>query len=116
MTIVYDKLMALEIPPGEQTYTSKDCILYALGVGLGQDPMNEDELAFVYEKNLKVLPTFALVQGYTPYWLRNPESGVTWNKGVHGKQGFPLHKPVKPQGIVIGRTRVVEVIDKGEGK
>ena len=27
-------------------------------LGLGQDPMNEDELAFVYEKNLKVLPTF----------------------------------------------------------
>ncbi len=32
--------------------------------------MNEDELAFVYEKNLKALPTFALVQGYSPYWLR----------------------------------------------
>ena len=26
-------------------------MLYALGVGLGHDPMNEDELAFVYEKN-----------------------------------------------------------------
>ena len=47
MTIVYDKLMALEIPSAEQTYGPKDCILYALGVGLGQDPMNEDELAFV---------------------------------------------------------------------
>ena len=39
-------------------------MLYALGVGLGQDPMNEDELAFVYEKNLKVLPTMATVLGY----------------------------------------------------
>jgi len=61
MTIVYEKLMALDIPPAEQTYTSKDCMLYALGIGLGHDPMNEDELPFVYEKNLKVLPTMAAV-------------------------------------------------------
>ena len=45
MTIIYDKLMALEIPPAEQAYEPKDCMLYALGVGLGHDPMNEDELA-----------------------------------------------------------------------
>jgi acyl dehydratase len=116
MPIVYDKLLALDIPEVEHSYGPKDCILYALGLGFGQDPMNEDELAFVYEKNLKVLPTFALVQGYTPYWLRNPESGVTWNKVVHGEQAFRLYKPVAPQGTVIGRTRIVEVIDKGEGK
>ena len=86
------------------------------GLGLGQDPMNEDELAFVYEKNLKALPTFALVQGYSPYWLREPESGVNWTKVVHGEQGLMLHKPVAPQGTVIGKTRIVDVIDKGEGK
>jgi len=116
MAIVYEKLLALKIPDVEHDYGPKDCILYALGLGLGYDPMNEDELAFVYEKNLKALPTFALVQGYTPYWLRNPDSGVNWTKVVHGEQGFVLHKPVKPQGSVIGRTRVVEVVDKGEGK
>ena len=42
MAIVYDKLMALEVPPAEQSYGPKDCILYALGIGLGHDPMNED--------------------------------------------------------------------------
>ena len=74
------------------------------------------ELAFVYEKNLKVLPTFALVQGYTAHWLRRPEIGVTWEKVVHGEQGLVLHKPVASQGTVIGRTRVLDVVDKGEGK
>src|SRR6478752_8882918 len=116
MPIDYDRLLALEIPDVEHSYTEKDAILYALGLGLGQDPLNEDELAFVYEKNLKALPTFALVQGYSPYWLRNPDSGVNWTKVVHGEQGLTLHKPVKTQGTVIGRTRIVEVIDKGEGK
>ncbi|HVV61594.1 MAG TPA: MaoC/PaaZ C-terminal domain-containing protein [Pseudolabrys sp.] len=116
MAIVYEKLLALKVPEVQHDYGPKDCILYALGLGLGYDPMNEDELAFVYEKNLKALPTFALVQGYTPYWLRNPDSGVNWTKVVHGEQGFVLHKPVATQGSVIGRTRVVEVVDKGEGK
>jgi acyl dehydratase len=116
MPIVYEKLLALKIPEVEHSFGPKDCILYALGLGLGQDPMNEDELAFVYEKNLKALPTFALVLGYSPYWLRNPDSGVNWTKVVHGEQGFVLHKPVATQGTVIGRTRIVEVIDKGEGK
>ena len=116
MAIVYDTLLALDIPAVEHTYGPRDCMLYALGLGLGQDPMNEDELAFVYEKNLKVLPTFALVQGYTPYWLRNPQSGVTWNKVVHGEQGMTLHKPVASEGVVTGKTRIREVIDKGEGK
>lgn len=116
MAIDYDRLLALDIPDVEHDYTEKDAILYALGIGLGYDPMNEDELAFVYEKNLKALPTFALVQGYSPYWLRNPDSGVNWTKVVHGEQGLTLHKPVKTQGTVIGRTRIVEVIDKGEGK
>jgi acyl dehydratase len=116
MPIVYDKLLALNIPEVGHAYTEKDAILYALGLGLGQDPMNEDELAFVYEKALKVLPTYALVLGYSPYWLRNPESGVTWNKVVHGEQSFTVHKPVAGKGAVIGKTRIVEVIDKGEGK
>jgi acyl dehydratase len=116
MPIVYEKLLALNIPEVEHAYTEKDAILYALGLGLGQDPMNEDELAFVYEKALKVLPTYALVLGYSPYWLRNPESGVTWNKVVHGEQSFTVHKPVAGKGTVIGKTRIVEVIDKGEGK
>jgi acyl dehydratase len=116
MPIVYEKLLALQIPPVEHAYGPKDCMLYALGLGLGQDPLNEDELGFVYEKNLKVLPTFALVQGYSPYWLRNPESGVNWTKVVHGEQGLTLHKPVMTEGHVIGQTRIVEVIDKGEDK
>lgn len=116
MAIVYEKLLALDIPAVEHSYGPKDCMLYALGLGLGQDPMNKDELAFVYEKNLKVLPTFALVQGYTPYWLRRPETGVTWTKVVHGEQGLTLHAPVKPQGTVIGKIRILDVIDKGEGR
>ena len=116
MTIVYDKLMALDIAPAEQIYDAKDCMLYALGVGLGHDPMNEDELAFVYEKNLKVLPTMATVLAHSGSLARNPHSGINWVMVVNGEQGFTLERPLAGEGVLIGRTRIVEVIDKGAGK
>ncbi len=116
MTIVYDRLMALDIAPAEQIYDAKDCMLYALGVGLGHDPMNEDELAFVYEKNLKVLPTMATVLAQSGSLARNPHSGINWVMVVNGEQGFTLERPLAGEGVLIGRTRIVEVIDKGAGK
>ncbi|MBV8790758.1 MAG: MaoC family dehydratase N-terminal domain-containing protein, partial [Pseudolabrys sp.] len=114
MAIVYDKLLALDIPEVEQAYTEKDTILYALGVGCGHDPVDETELAFVYEKNLKALPTMPLVLGVAPLWLRS--AGVNWTKVVDGERGIILHRPLAPHGAVVGKTRVVEAIDKGEGK
>lgn len=116
MPLDADKLMALKIPAVEQSYGPRDCMLYALGLGLGQNSLNADELAFVYEKNLKVLPTYALVQGYSAYWLRQPDLGITWTHVVHGEQGLVLNEPVAPQGTVIGRTRILDVIDKGEDR
>jgi acyl dehydratase len=116
MAIVYDKLMALDIPPREQTYEAKDCILYALGIGFGHDPMNEDELPFVYEKNLKVLPTMGTVLGHPGFWARNRDTGIDWVKVVNGEQGIVVHRSLAGAGTVIGRQRIVEVIDKGAGK
>jgi acyl dehydratase len=116
MAIVYDKLMALEVPPKEQTYGAKDCILYALGIGLGHDPMNEDELPFVYEKNLKVLPTIGTVLAHAGFWARERETGIDWLRVVNGEQGITLHRPLAGAGTVVGHLRIVEVIDKGAGK
>jgi acyl dehydratase len=116
MSIVYDKLIALNIPDVEHSYTEKDAILYALGLGLGQDPTSADQLAFVYEKNLKVLPTFAATLGYPGFWARDLDSGIDWVKLVHGEQALTIHRPLAPRGTVAGKTRVVDVIDKGAGK
>ena len=111
-----DKLLALDIPDIEHTYGPKDCILYALGLGLGQDPMDENELAFVYEKTLKVLPTFPVVPGYSAYSFRRPELGITWTHVVHGEHAVRVHAPIASEGTVVGKPRILDVIDKGEGK
>jgi acyl dehydratase len=116
MTISYEKLLALKIPEVEHSYTDKDTILYALGVGVGHDPLDPDQLPFVYEKNLQALPTFAAVLGYPGFWARELDTGIDWVKLVNGEQGVTLHRPLAPAGTVIGRTRILEAIDKGAGK
>ena len=116
MAINYEKLLALKIPDAEHTYTDKDTMLYALGVGLGHDPLDLKQLDFVYEKNLKALPTFAAVLGYPGFWVRDLDTGIDWVKGVHGEHRVELHKPLAPKGTLVGRSRVVEIVDKGPGK
>ena len=104
MAIAYDPLMALTIPEVIQTYRPKNCILYALGVGLGLDSLDESELAFVYERSLKVLPTQACALGYLGSGICALETGIDWRKVVHGEQRRTLHRPLRPSGTVIGKT------------
>jgi acyl dehydratase len=116
VTITYDKLLALDIPEVEQTYGPKDCILYALGLGFGIDPLDAEQLAFVYEKNLKVLPMMAVVLGYPGFWVKDLDTGIDWVRVLAGEHSFKLHRPLLPSGTILGRTRVVDIIDKGAGK
>ena len=114
MPLDYDNLLALQVPDVLHDVTERDAILYALGVGLGHDPMDENHLAFVTEQNLKTLPTFACVLGYTPFWLR--EAGIDFPKAVHGEQGVVIHRPIPGRGRVIGVTRILDAVDKGADK
>ena len=116
MAIVYDKLLALKIPDIERTYTARDPIFYALSLGLSQDPMNAEQLAFTYEENVKVLPTFPVVVAQPGFWARELDTGIDWVKVVHGEHNLVLHKPLPAAGTVRSQTRVVDIIDKGAGK
>ena len=116
MPVNLEKLLTHEVAPVEHSYGPKDVILYALGLGFGQNPTDQNELQFAYEKNLKALPTWPLMQGYAPYWLRDGNYGLTFSHAVHGEQGLILHAPVMTEGHVVGQERVVDVVDKGEGR
>ena len=61
MAIDYEKLMSLETKNQEFSYSDKETMLYGLGVGFGKDPLNDNELKFVYEKDLKTVPSMATV-------------------------------------------------------
>ena len=117
MALNYDKLMNADIPEVEQRLTRRDTILYALGVGLGADPCDANQLKFVYENDLQALPTMAIILGYVgPMASKHPEFGITGSHTVHGEQGFRIMKPLPVEGDVLGKNRVTGVVDKGQGK
>ncbi len=116
MAINYEKIMQSDIPLVEQTLTPRDTMLYALGVGLGADPMDERQLQYVYEKNLKALPTMAIILGYPGPWHATLDTGITRSHVVHGEQGFVIHRPLPVEGAITGKTRLIDVLDKGADK
>lgn len=116
MPIDPEKLLAFKIPDVEHTYTDKDTMLYALGLGCGSDAADSEDLKFVYEQGLVALPTMAVILAYSGNWLRSPESGVDYSKVLHGEQFLTLHGPIPPAGTVIGKSRIVDLFDKGKEK
>jgi acyl dehydratase len=116
MAIDRNRLLEWTFPDVRQSYTARDTMLYALGLGLGSAPLDPAQLRFVYEEGLRALPTMAVTLGYPGFWLSDPNTGVDWKKLLHGEQSIEMLQPLPSAGAVIGRTRVIDVIDKGEGK
>jgi len=105
-----------EFAPVSQSYDARDAILYALGVGLGKDPLDAHELQYVYEQDLATLPTFAVTLSTLGMWVRDPATGITWKKLVHSGQKSTFHKPLPAVAKVIGHARISDIWDRGEEK
>jgi acyl dehydratase len=116
MAINYAELRARSFDDIEHHYSVKDSILYALSLGLGQNPLDPRQLRYVYEDNIVALPTMAVVLASPGFWLKAPDTGVDWPKVLHGEQGLAIHRTLPAQGQVVGRLRIDDVIDKGAGR
>jgi acyl dehydratase len=103
--------------PTQRSWTSKDCLLYALGVGAGMTDPTCVELEFTTENSKgisqKVLPTFPTLMSEA---LPQGKIG-TYDPGmvVHGEQFIELHAPIPVEGSVSLATTITGVYDKGTG-
>jgi acyl dehydratase len=116
MAIKVQQLLERRFAPIEHNYTRRDTILYALGIGLGADPTDAGQLSFVYEEGLKAFPALPVILGYPGFWAKEPDTGIDWKRLVHAEQSFELHRPLAPEGKVVGHTRVSAIYDKGPEK
>ncbi|MGA7489831.1 MAG: MaoC/PaaZ C-terminal domain-containing protein [Xanthobacteraceae bacterium] len=115
MGLNYERIMAYRPADIAVDYGQRDCILYALGIGLGMDPLDPGALKFVYERaGLEAFPTMAAVLGW-PGRMTDPAFGVDERLVVAGDLKVVLHRPLASQARLISRPRVKEVIDKGPG-
>ena len=116
MPIRPDSLIAHRFAEVRHEYAARDAILYALGVGLGRDPLDAADLDFLLEDRLQVLPTFAVTLSALGMWIRAPEFGVDFTKLVHFEQAASFHAPLPPAGETVGKARIVSLADRGEGR
>ena len=100
----------------EQSYTARDAILYALGLGLGQNPLDTDELRFLDERALSVVPSYAVTLCSPGMWIRAPELGVDFGKLVHAAQSAEFFAAMPAAGTVRGEAEVISLTDRGEGR
>src|ERR1700743_721926 len=118
MPIKYEELMALKNLGQKYAYGDREVILYAYGIGMGADPMDEKELAFVNEgvavpRPLKVVPTFASVAA----WGAGPGAmNLTRGMVVDGERDIPFHKPLATAAHITADSTVLDVFDKGKDK
>ena len=114
MALDYDKLMAMTDTGTRFEYTDRETMLYAIGVGMGRDPYDENELPYVFEKEeLKTVPSMGTVLARSTF-LR--DCGYDYTKVVHGEQRLTLHRPLPEAAVLIADSRVTEAYDKGEGR
>ena len=99
-----------------QSYTRRDTMLYALGLGFGSDPLDPAQLDFIYEAHLKAVPSICCVLAHAGFWARRPELGIDWLKLLHGEQHFEIHAPIPAEGTVRASYEIAAVADKGAGK
>ena len=104
--------------PARRSWTSKDALLYAVGVGAGSaDPFGE--LAFTTENTKdvaqQVLPTMAVVLGAGGGEAYSAVGEINWMMLVHGEQAVELHQPLPVEGEAESVVTVTGIFDKGSG-
>lgn len=102
--------------PVEQSYTARDTMLYALGLGYGSDPLDADQLNYVYEENLVAVPSMVNVIAHPGFWAKDPAFGIDWLKILHGEQSFELFRPLPSSGRMRGEYAIEAVEDMGADK
>ena len=115
MPIDVEAALASELPAHNFAWDEDRVILYQLGLGAGSPPTDPRELAYAYEGNLAVLPSFGTIAAHTSMVEVTSARGVdiNWALLLHGEQDLDLKRPIPPSGEVVSRPRIAHIYYKG---
>src|SRR5207249_419748 len=84
--------------------------LDALGIGCGTD-----DLQFTYERDLKVLPTFAVIPSFPAMLNLGDAMDVNPAMVLHGEQRIELHAEIPTSGTITTTPMIKAIYDKVKG-
>ncbi|QQO23599.1 3-alpha,7-alpha,12-alpha-trihydroxy-5-beta-cholest-24-enoyl-CoA hydratase [Bradyrhizobium diazoefficiens] len=118
MPINYEQLLTMKNFGQRYSYGDREAMLYAYAIGMGSDPLDERELAFVNEatataRPLLVVPSFASVAA----WDAGPgEMNLTRVMVVDGERDISFHRPLSTAADITAESSVLAAFDKGKAK
>ncbi|MCL2723501.1 MAG: MaoC family dehydratase N-terminal domain-containing protein [Polyangiaceae bacterium] len=109
-----NRIMALDLSlvgkasnPSSFSYTWKDVVLYALGIGA-----KKDELDYLYEgRGPKVIPSFAVVPAFQPMFEIVTKTGGDLAMIVHGAQRVRLRGQIPAEGTLTTTAKIRGIYD-----
>lgn len=105
----------------ESSYDERDIALYALGVGAAHDPLDENDLKYVYELggNFQVLPTYgvmpqsnAMLAAAKEGTLVLPGMNFGLDRLLHGEQYTEIKRPLPPKAKLKHTFKLKHAYDK----
>lgn len=117
MPIDLKRAVGAEFPEVSAEWGADQVILYHLGLGAGlRAPTDPAELAYTYEKALKVLPSYAVVPVFGALAGLAGVDGVSINFALvlHGEQDIVIHRPIPTAARIVSKGRIADVYDKGK--
>ena len=113
MPIAFPQILNVALEPESWSWDERDCLIYALAIGFGRDPLDRRELEYVSEgPNFRTATAFASVSGASA-GLRGEVLGINPRLRVHGEARAVFLAPVPVGGTGIGHTRVIAAYDHG---
>ncbi len=98
--------------PSEFSYTERDAIIYALGIGF-----TKEDLEYVYEgaKGFKPFPTYGVILPFQAGVEAFLSTKANFAMVVHGEQSLEIHNPLPRSGKIFTTAVIEGIYDKGSG-
>jgi acyl dehydratase len=117
MPIDIAKVTGAALPSHGHSWDVRDLILYHLSIGAGRDPVDPEELRYVYEGDLHVVPSFGTIPPFMTMMSFGVVEGVDVSLAsiLHGEHRLTLHRPIPLEAKVTNEGTVTGIYDKGKG-
>ena len=110
MALNYEDLMATSVVDLPFSYDDRESMLYALSIGMGRDPVNADELPYVFEQGepVRTVPSMAsvLVPDMSP-----PDLGWDFSQVLHIEQRLELYRPLPVAADLLINKKIAAAYD-----